>query len=1716
MTLTPDQSGGTARAPLVPPRTATERAIAVIWADLLGASPIGVHDRFTELGGHSLLAIQVLWRLQEEYDVELPLRTIFDAVDLAALAAAVDATVAGAPSPAGADAAAPAAPPITALAREQQLPLSWTQQRLWFLDSLLPGNPFYNVPHVLLLDGPLDVEALQLALTGVVGRHEVLRARFDSDRGLPRQWVGAPWPVPLVRVDLSGEPAPTREERLGRLTAEEAAKPFDLSADRLLRATLVDLEPHRHALLLTLHHIVVDGWSMQILLRELAALYRGHTTGRPVPLPAPPLQYADFAAWQQSRDGDLDAQVAYWHRRLDGAPEALDVGADRPRPAVPSHQGRTARLTVPAELTAGLRALADRHSATLFMTLLAALQAVLGRRSGQSDLCVGSPVAGRPRPELESVVGPFFNSLVLRADLAGDPDFDELVRQARDTALEAYAHQDVPFERLVADLGPARELSRNPLFQVLFWVLPAQPGGGWDWGEVSVGRAAGASALPAAGAGAVHCDLEFFFAERGQTLEGTIKYSVDLFDPATIEQLTTDLVAVLVAVTADPRLQLSQLPVARTAGAAPPAAVVRPAAHPRPAYEAPRTATEQTLAGIWSELLDVPDVGPRDGFFALGGNSLLATQMLWLVQERCGVALPLQTAFSASTLDRLALAVDDENAPTAAVISPVPREGELPLSFAQQRLWFLDRLLPEGDTSYILQRVLRLRGRLDQAALDTAVGNLLLRQEVLRTRIVVSQGNPHQVVDPPPIVTLPIHDLRGTSAPEEAAADLIRQAAATGCRAMTGPVYDARLARLADDEHLLIWTMHHIAGDGWSLRRIGEELAALYRAAVTRTPSGLPVPPVQYADFAAWQRAGLAQRLAPDLAYWHAQLADVPQIDLPTDGERTADSGGAVHTFELDPELVAEVLEVGRSRGATPFMVLLAGFQALLHRYTGQQRFTVGCPASDRSRAETAQLVGLFLNVLVMRADCDGDPSFAELVDRARTTATEAYAHQDVPFELLVNELNPARDLSRNPLYQVDFQLHPRFSAESELDFPGLVVEDRPGAPVTTATVDLSLYLTEWNGRILGRIRYKTHLFTDVTISRFAGHFTRLLAAMAARPDQPISGFALPGPDELAELAAWNDTAEPGPDQCVHELFAAQAALAPERIAIDDDRSPVTYAELDRRAEALAGRLRTLGARPEKLLGLCLGRGAAAVVGMLGIWKAGGAYVPLDPDMPPERLNFVLADAGLDLVVTAPELAGRFPATVTLLAPDAGPAPTPDAPAIGPAAGPDNLAYAIYTSGSTGTPKGVLIQHAGLASFSRALSWAPPGRTGRIAQQAPLTFDQSLDTLLALCHGWTVVPVPEEVRRTPSGLVEWTDEHHIDVFESTPAQLHLLLRAGLLDRPGAPRTILVSGDVVDAHLWRSLAAAATTTSWNSYGPTECTVDVLIARVHDHNRPSIGRPIRNMRAYVLDDRLNPCPVGVPGHIYLGGIGLARGYLKRPGLTARQFVPDPFGTQPGGRLYRTGDSGRFRPDGSVEFLGRTDHQLKIRGYRIEPGEVESALLRLPAVAEAAVIARGDADRRRLVAYLTAAGGLPLPDVGQLRAHLGRFLPDYMLPSAFVWLPALPLTANGKLDRGALPEPSSRPETSADYEAPSSATEKALAAVWADLLGLDRVGRQDNFFELGGNSLLAVRMLWELEEHHALTIPVELLFETTTLAQLSEALGRAQTAPTVFSRV
>ncbi|WP_423577080.1 pyoverdine non-ribosomal peptide synthetase PvdD [Pseudomonas aeruginosa] len=2114
----------------------------------------------------------------------------------------------------------------------EPLRLSYAQERQWFLWQLEPESAAYHIPSVLRLRGRLDLDALQRSFDSLVARHETLRTRFRLDGDEARQEIAASMALPLDIVALG----PLEEGALARQVETTIARPFDLERGPLLRVSLLRLAEDDHVLVLVQHHIVSDGWSMQVMVEELVQLYAAYSQGLDVVLPALPIQYADYALWQRSwmEAGEKERQLAYWTGLLGGEQPVLELPFDRPRPVRQSHRGAQFILELDIDLSQALRRVAQQEGATAFALLLASFQALLYRYSGQADIRVGVPIANRNRVETERLIGFFVNTQVLKADLDGRMGFDELLAQARQRALEAQAHQDLPFEQLVEALQPERSLSHNPLFQVLFNYQSEARGNGqaFRFDELQMESVQFDSRT-------AQFDLTLDLTDEEQRFCAVFDYATDLFDASTVERLAGHWRNLLRGIVANPRQRLGELPlldaperrqtlsewnpaqrecavqgtlqqrfeeqarqrpqavalildeqrlsygelnaranrlahclIARGVGADVPVglalersldmlvgllailkaggaylpldpaapeerlahilddsgvrllltqrhllehlprqagvevlaidglvldgyaesdplttlsadnlayviytsgstgkpkgtllthrnalrlfsateawfgfderdvwtlfhsyafdfsvweifgallyggrlvivpqwvsrspedfyrllcregvtvlnqtpsafkqlmamacsadmATQQPAlryvifggealdlqslrpwfqrfgdrqpqlvnmygitettvhvtyrpvseadlegglvspiggtipdlswyildrdlnpvprgavgelyigraglargylrrpglsatrfvpnpfpggagerlyrtgdlarfqadgnieyigridhqvkvrgfrielgeieaalaglagvrdavvlahdgvggtqlvgyvvadsaedaerlreslreslkrhlpdymvpAHlmllermpltvngkldrqalPQPdaslsqqAYRAPGSELEQRIAAIWAEILGVERVGLDDNFFELGGHSLLATRVISRVRQEQQLDASLKALFERPVLKAFAQGLER----TTDAVSTIPladRQQPLALSFAQERQWFLWQLEPES-AAYHIPSALRLRGRLDVDALQRSFDSLVARHETLRTRFRLEGGRSYQQVQPAVSVSIEREQFG-----EEGLIERIQAIVVQPFDLERGPLLRVNLLQLAEDDHVLVLVQHHIVSDGWSMQVMVEELVQLYAAYSQGLDVVLPALPIQYADYALWQRSWMeAGEKERQLAYWTGLLGgEQPVLELPFDRPRPARQShrGAQLGFELPRELVEAVRALAQREGASSFMLLLASFQALLYRYSGQADIRVGVPIANRNRVETERLIGFFVNTQVLKADLDGRMGFDELLAQARQRALEAQAHQDLPFEQLVEALQPERNASHNPLFQVLFNhqseirsVTPEVQLE-DLRLEGLAWDGQ------TAQFDLTLDIQEDENGIWASFDYATDLFDASTVERLAGHWRNLLRGIVANPRQRLGELPLlDAPERRQTLSEWN----PAQRECavqgtLQQRFEEQARQRPQAVALILDEQRLSYGELNARANRLAHCLIARGVGADVPVGLALERSLDMLVGLLAILKAGGAYLPLDPAAPEERLAHILDDSGVRLLLTQRHLLEHLPrqAGVEVLAIDGlvldGYAESDPLTTLSA----DNLAYVIYTSGSTGKPKGTLLTHRNaLRLFSATEAWFGFDERDVWTLFHSYAFDFSVWEIFgALLYGGRLVIVPQWVSRSPEDFYRLLCREGVTVLNQTPSAFKQLMAmacsADMATQQPALRYVIFGGEALDLQSlrpWFQRFGDRQPQLVNMYGITETTVHVTYRPVSEADLEGglvspIGGTIPDLSWYILDRDLNPVPRGAVGELYIGRAGLARGYLRRPGLSATRFVPNPFPGGAGERLYRTGDLARFQADGNIEYIGRIDHQVKVRGFRIELGEIEAALAGLAGVRDAVVLAHDGVGGTQLVGYVVADSAEDAERLREsLRESLKRHLPDYMVPAHLMLLERMPLTVNGKLDRQALPQPDASLSQQA-YRAPGSELEQRIAAIWAEILGVERVGLDDNFFELGGHSLLLLMLKERIGDTCQATLSISQLMTHASVAEQAACIeGQAR---------
>ncbi|HEV2990411.1 MAG TPA: amino acid adenylation domain-containing protein [Candidatus Angelobacter sp.] len=2132
----------------------------------------------------------------------------------------------------------------------ERLPLSWAQKRLWFLDRLQPGSDFYNIALACELHGDLNVPALERSLKEIIRRHGVLRTRFVVEDGEPVQKVEDSIEFGLQLLDLSNqEHAENRKKRAQEIVTQESAKPFDLGIAPLLRGMLIRLGEQEYILALTIHHIVVDEWSLGILQQEMAVLYAAYVQGQESPLKEMPLQYADYTLWQvQWLRGEVFVrQMEYWKKQLSGMPEFLELPTDKPRPAIPQHRGSTEWVIIDKEYWEKMKLFSRLEGASVFMTVLAIYQVLLSRYAGQTDFGVGTPITNRRGVRMEGMIGFCVNTLIMRADLRGEPIFREVLKRVRKATLEAFDHQDLSLEKLVEEFSPERHVSGSPLFQVMFTFMEGKaaplelPGVGmrpivpeittskydlgllavdseipklafnydtelfeadtirqmlhhfgfllagaittpelriWDlpmltqdeirqllveWnpteiqsgqkcvhelfeeqvrktpnapaivfedifltyrdlnrranqlahylrtggvkpetrvaigverglemvvGMIAVLKAGGAylpldltyplerlqfilqdsapvallargdfQSLPRGISKDLHvidlanealwgnlretnldrnetgidpeC-LAYVIYTSGSTGEpkgsevphrsipgfifGTdyvrfdeetvlLQHSSVSWDAFTLElwpalltggqsvlahkqRVTSDeirqyvqgkgvntlwLTAALLnsivesdvkclggvkylmtggetasvthirrvlqelpgmrvvngygpsectvfsscyVVPADLPERVISLPIGKPIGdrrmyvldqwmnvapigvvgegfiggasaargymgrpdmtaerfvpdpyggqvggrlyrtgdlvrwrregtiefvgrndlqvkvrgfrielaeiearlleydgvkeavvvaqknedaskrlvayytdkhsavstqhSAPdqcgsseqfggrtrgsfgaeqlrsylaqrlpeymvPAAYVRLEEFPLTpngkldrkrlpvpdgnalavsGYEEPQGEIETTLAAIWREVLEAKKVGRHDDFFALGGHSLLAVGMITRVREALGLEVELGDVFEHPRLVEFASKIAGGKQAQFPPITKADRTQPIPLSYAQQRLWFLAQMQGVSEVYHIPFGV-RLEGKLDRRALGLAFDRLIHRHEALRTTFAAKDGEAVQqiaTVEDSRFSLLDYdlrdQDLRQQADPEAGLRSIMEEEAHARFDLEAGPLIRGRLVRQAEDQYALLITMHHIISDGWSIAVLLNELSALYGAFVRGEADPLPELAVQYPDYAVWQRNWMqGEVLRQQIEYWKTTLAGVPNLlELPADHARPADQdyGGAWSEVTLDEGLTAGLKQLSSEHGATLYMTLLAGWAALLGRLSGQQDILIGTPVANRRQAELEGLIGFFVNTLVLRADLSGRPEVGELLQRMKSQSLGAQQHQDIPFEQVVEVVQPERSLAHSPLFQVMFawQNAPR----GGLDLVGLNAMGLEMATHRVARFDLTVSLWETGERIAGGVEYATALFEKETIERYMGYWGRILQGMAAGSGQTVDCLELLSEGERNQLVhEWNRTNAVYPQKCVHELFEDQVRRNAEAVAVEFEGQGLTYAELNRRANQLAHYLKRAGVGPEMRVGICMERGLEMVIGLLGILKAGGAYVALDPHYPAERLKFMVEDSSIAVLITQSGLFEQAPGYAKVIYIDQElVATTPECEEnIGLPLHAENLAYVIYTSGSTGKPKGVAIRH---SSVNVLLQWAreifPIEELQGVLASTSICFDLSVFEIFApLSWGGKTIVV-----RNALSLAEMGQNSGVSLLNTVPSVMAELLR--IKGVPDSIRTVNLAGEALSPNTVEQLYKESKAEQvFNLYGPSEDTTYSTYAcfkRGAATARAPIGKPISNTQAYVLDREYQPVPAGVIGELCLGGQGVARGYLNRPELTAEKFVPNPFVEHGGERMYRTGDQVKWGQNGNLEFLGRLDHQMKVRGYRIELGEIEAALQAHPEVEACAVIVREDQPaEKRVVAYVVTKGHA----TATFREFLKERLPDHTIPSAFVEMERLPLTPNGKLDRRALPVPGREWSEKRGYVGPRNGEEEILCGLFAEVLNRDRVGVHDDFFAIGGHSLLATKLVSRVRDTLGVDVALRSVFESPTIAKLAPRLQGSSKARSSIQR-
>ena len=1525
----------------------------------------------------------------------------------------------------------------------ERLPLTPAQRGLHFTHRLAGDTAVYHVPIALRVRGPLAREAVQRAVDTLLARHQALRTTVEESDGSGVQIVHPPEAAPRVEVRWYDDgPA----DVTGR-----ALVPFDLAGGPLWRVEVVRLGPDEYAVILTFHHLVIDEPSATVLGHEFRAAYAGD----PLPDPLPGSSYVDLCRVLRDRD-DGDG-LAYWRDRLGGGPLPVLPQEEDGAPATALYRGDRVRLAIAPSTVDTLNAFCVRHRVSPFMVFHAALAVLLYGWTGEPRVAVGTPMSSRPDDRYAETVGFFQNTVVLLSTVDSERSFADLVRASRRTVLEAVQYRHTPFETVVEAIRPARDTTRNPLFQAAMVYNRVKVENEWSLDGLGVEPLL--FDWPMA-----PFDLTVTFVHERDAMRGDIAYDTSRFRRATIEGLGATLERLLPALLADADAPVAKAPQPQRLVPAPRRADPAVASRPGP--------REEVLSGLFREVLGVTDVGVDDDFFELGGHSLLAGRLVSRVRAVLDAELSLRDLFEAPTVAGLVARMRrTHEKPATRTVRPV----RCPLSAAQRGLWFLHRL--EGPSpTYNVPLVLRFAGTVDAPALDAALRDVVARHESLRTTFPEVDGEPCQVVVDPATCgfALTVVDVGDRDLEE-----LLRAAVRHRFDLAAEMPMRAWLYRSADGTDALLLVLHHIASDGWSLGPLGRDMAAAYAARRAGRPPDWPEPAAQYIDFTLWQRDRLgtvddpASLAARQAGFWRETLAGLPdELRLPVDRPRppVASHRGATVDVDWDAGLHRAVIALARATNCTVFMVLQAALATLLCRLGAGTDIPLGAPSGNRGDDAFANLVGFAVNTLVLRTDVSGDPTFRELVGRVREADLAAFAAQDLPFEAVVEALNPPRSLARHSLFQVMYSL--QHDPAADLRLPGITTTVGQ-THTAVAKFDLSVLLHERaaTAGIAGVVEYATDLFDRSTVDRIVDRLHRLLRQVTADPDRRLGELDLLDPDERDRvLVRWQGEEHPEPVLRWCDAVAHQASRTPGATAVVYGTASLTYATLDAHANRLARRLVADGVGPDQLVAVALPRSVDLLVALLAVHKAGGAYLLIDPDQPPARQETILRDAAPTVVLTDTDAPGF-----------------PDGDLGAPRSRPADAAYVLYTSGSTGTPKGVVVEHRALMRYLEYAVAEFPGLAGWVRVPTAIGFDLTVSGLLPpLMVGGCV----------DLGPLDGPRAQPVSFLKVTPSHLALLDWAPYGE-------VMFGGEVLTGAALRAWRAAYPDLMVvNEYGPTETTVGCTIhllppGRAVPDGPVPIGRPVWSTQVYVLDAYLAPVPVGVPGELYVAGGQLARGYLNRPGWTAERFQPDPYGP-PGGRMYRTGDLGRWTTQGELEYLGRIDSQVKVRGHRVEPGEIEATLLRHNGVRAAAVTVD---DRQRLVAYVVG-------DTDGLRDHVAAQLPAYLVPDAIVPLDALPLSPNGKLDRAALPAPRwARPAG----RPPATGTEHALARLFADVLDAGEVGVDQSFFAIGGHSLLAVRLVARIRDELGRTVPVSALVAHPTVADLASTMDSAtQTGP------
>ena len=1551
--------------------------------------------------------------------------------------------------------------------------------------------------------GAFDTQKFETALRRLVAITDALHLQFVETEDGPRQFFDYRPDWELTRLDFSHEPDP--KKAADAWVHRDMKRPFRFDGAPLFRSSLIKLSASHHCWYVTIHHALMDGTGWRIFLSRVAAAYSGLIGGKSGE-PAADVSWLQVLAEEQTYI-ELDRfrrDRAFWRAHLPKAPQRVTLSS---RPARrPSGLIRSIGW-IPRSID--LQEVAENYGASPAVVLAAATAIYIHLTTGERELLVGVLVSARLGPMMRAVVGNVANKLPLPVAVGPDERVGDVIRRVARDMRAALRHQRYRMEDIRRDLG--LKPSDGELASTVVNFLP-------DNNDIEFTDCKILRNMLSAGP-VEDFQVLFLGGDDPAGLRVDFVANPELYSNAELQEHRDrylDLLSQIASAKTETTVRdlgLSDTVVVRSTEGAQISSV--PGNSHAQIAAPPSTPTEVSVASIRSAVLRIPSINRGDHFFDIGGDSLLANMVMTRVRKTFALELQLRVLFEAPTLMAFASRIDEatgEGLRPEPAIAPVAVDAPAPLSFSQHRMWLIQSLAPK-ISAYNISGVLQLTGSLDLEALSQSLAAMYQRHEILRTSYDLVNGEVVQRLQNASIPPFSIIDLTSQHA-DDPAAEALRRAntqASAPIDLSKGPGLSVTLMRIGADQHLLQMTVHHIAADQWSMGLMTRELCSLYNAARAGRHLNLPPAPIRYRDYATWQQRQLqSPELQAQLAYWQSTLEGVQPLELPTDRPRPRFQtfNGSICYASFPAMLQEKLKALSLKESTTLFMTMFAGFAALLHRLSGQSDITIGLPIAGRQHADVERVVGTFVNTLVMRVDLGGDPTFGELLGRVRAVALDAFANGLVPFDKLVQDLVRARDTSRAPLVQVMFNMANAPMHGIALD--GIEIEyvhiDRGGAQF-----ELSLSVDPELSHSV-TIEYNTDLFDQGTIERFIKRYMHLLEAAVAQPATRVSKLDLLGAEERAVLQTWNATGANIPPEMFIAMFERRAAQHPDAPAVTFEGTTLSYGELASQVTRLTIGLQALSAGRGVIIGVCQRRSLKMLVTLLAVQKAGGAYVPLDPALPPQRLEYMISDSGISVLVINRGGLGKLtiPPDVKVLDADAPVLAWPAPAASGPAESPrfSDPAYIIYTSGSTGKPKGVVVSYGALANFLCSMRKTPGLReTDVLAAVTTISFDiAGLELYLPLLAGARIELVSSAIASDGSALAELLHSRGVTVMQATPATWRMLLDAEW--RGSCGLRALCGGEALSRELANELIPRVGEL-WNLYGPTETAVWSTACRVGLGDAPiSIGRPIDNTQIYILNGK-TPAPIGVAGEICIGGAGVAIGYHKRPELTAERFEADPFAAHPEARIYRTGDLGKWGADGQLYHLGRIDHQVKIRGFRIELGEIEAVLDTHPAVKQAVVTAQevGPSDTR-LVAYVVYERGSELT-VSDLRRFLRQQLPEYMIPSMAITLDRLPLTPNLKLDRSALPAPFARGSRPANaFDAPAPGVEAMIAGIWQELLEIDAIGAEDNFFNLGGHSLLALRAVAQIEKLTGTRLDPRLLF-FQSLRQIAFGLAKAMVA-------